>query len=144
MDYGDNQYGRQQNTTTHTLVLAKLQRLQKMALKICLNVENRHPTSDQHKETKSATLYTRRESYLSVMDFTYSREKKYIHNATRSTRTNDNPVADLLWLAMTEASNLWQHTSGMNNRAQPETSNILKQTTTNIYKTAYPGNQCII
>ena len=33
-------------------------------------------------------------------------------------------MADLLWLAMTEVANLGQHTSGMNNQAQPETKSI--------------------
>ena len=34
---------------------------------------------------------------------------------------------------MTEVSNLWQHTSGMNNQAQAETENLLKHTE-NIYR----------
>ena len=43
-DYEDIIYMEDSNT-----LLAKLQRLQNKALKICLNIENRHPTSNLHK-----------------------------------------------------------------------------------------------
>ena len=44
------------------------------------------------------------------------------------------PIADLLWLARTEVSNLWQPTSGMNNRAQPETQHLFKHLKKHMHK----------
>ena len=79
LDYGDISYMGGSQTTN--------------AQKICQNVENRYPTSNLHKQTKSAAiLATRIESDLKVMALTYNRATKYISKATRDTRRNDVPV----------------------------------------------------
>ena len=74
-------------TNTYTCVCIHthppIQRLHNKALTICLNVENRRATSELHKQTKSATLQTRKESRLKVMVFTYSRETKYYSQSNK-------------------------------------------------------------
>ena len=55
-------------------------------------MENRHATAELHKQTKSETLATRRESHLTVMAFTYRREMEYIYKSTRNTRRSDDQI----------------------------------------------------
>ena len=38
------------------------------------------------------------------MVFNYSRATTYIHEATRNTRRNDSPIADIMWLVAFQGS----------------------------------------
>ena len=97
-------------------LLTKLQRLQNKALKICLNVENRHTTSDLHNQTKSVTLVTRRESHLKLMTFNYSRETNYIYKAAKNDAHiiahNRSTVASYDRSVKSLAAHIWNEQSG--------------------------------
>ena len=88
-----------------------VQRLQIKALGICQNIGNKHPTSDLHNQTKTATLATGRETHLIVKVVAYSRDTTYVFKATRNAIITHS-VSTAASYCLTDVSYLRHCTSG--------------------------------
>jgi len=72
--------------------LAKLQRLQNRALKLCLGKEARTPTQAIHEEAKVTTLGDRREQHLLALAYQRAQATEYLKTAPRGTRGSSAPL----------------------------------------------------